>query len=67
MGVQAHQEWSDSWLPKLRADMRAAKAEVALIVSQALPKGMDFSISSTAYGWLNRNVRFPLRSVFDRG
>jgi hypothetical protein len=41
MGVQAHQEWSDSWLPKLRADMRAAKAEVALIVSQALPKGME--------------------------
>jgi hypothetical protein len=33
--------WSDSWLPKLRADMRAAKAEVALIVSQTLPKGME--------------------------
>jgi len=33
--------WSDSWLPKLRADMRAAKAEVALIVSQTLPKEME--------------------------
>ena len=33
--------WSDTWLPKLRADQRAAKAEFALIVSQVLPKGVD--------------------------
>ena len=30
--------WSDGWLTKLREDQRAAKAEVAVIVSQALPK-----------------------------
>jgi hypothetical protein len=30
--------WSDAWLTKLREDQRAAKAEVAVIVSQALPK-----------------------------
>jgi hypothetical protein len=30
--------WSDGWLIKLREDQRAAKAEVAVIVSQALPK-----------------------------
>lgn len=33
--------WSDTWLPKLRDDQRAAKAEVALIVSQALPRGIE--------------------------
>jgi hypothetical protein len=33
--------WSDSWLAKLREDQRAAKADVALIVSQALPKGLQ--------------------------
>lgn len=33
--------WSDGWLAKLRGDQRAAKADVALIVSQALPKGID--------------------------
>ena len=32
--------WSDAWLPKLRQDQRAAKAEIAVIVSQALPKGV---------------------------
>jgi len=33
--------WSDSWLPKLRDDQRTAKADIALIVSQVLPKGVD--------------------------
>jgi hypothetical protein len=32
--------WSDGWLAKLRQDQRAAKADVAVIVSQALPKGV---------------------------
>jgi hypothetical protein len=30
--------WSDAWLTKLREDQRTAKAEIAVIVSQALPK-----------------------------
>ena len=30
--------WSDGWLSKLRDDQRSAKADVALIVSQVLPK-----------------------------
>ena len=33
--------WSDGWLTKLRDDQRTAKAEVAVIVSQALPKGIE--------------------------
>ena len=37
--------WSDSWLGKLRNDQRAAKADLAVLVSRALPKeviGFDF-------------------------
>ncbi len=33
--------WSDGWLTKLREDQRAAKAEVAILVSQVLPKGIE--------------------------
>lgn len=33
--------WSDGWLTKLRGDQRAAKAELAVLVTQALPKGCD--------------------------
>lgn len=33
--------WSDGWLAKLRDDQRSAKAELAVIVSQVLPKGVE--------------------------
>lgn len=33
--------WSDGWLAKIREDQRQAKAEVAIIVSTALPAGID--------------------------
>lgn len=33
--------WSDGWLPKLREDQRAAKAEIAVVVSQVLPKDIE--------------------------
>lgn len=32
--------WSDGWLVKLREDQRRAKADIAIIVSQALPVGV---------------------------
>jgi len=33
--------WSDGWLPKLREDQRTAKAEIAVIISQVLPKEIE--------------------------
>jgi hypothetical protein len=33
--------WSDGWLAKLREDQRAAKAEIAVLVTQVLPKGVE--------------------------
>ncbi len=33
--------WSDGWLTKLRDDQRTAKAEIAVIVSQILPRGVE--------------------------
>jgi len=33
--------WSDGWLPKLREDLRSANAEIAVIVSQRLPRGIE--------------------------
>jgi hypothetical protein len=33
--------WSDTWLTKLREDQRTAKAEIAVIISQVLPKGVE--------------------------
>ena len=33
--------WSDGWLNKLREDQRTAKAEIAVLVTQVLPKGVE--------------------------
>lgn len=33
--------WADGWLAKLRNDQRAANAEIAVIVSTILPKGVE--------------------------
>jgi len=33
--------WSDGWPAKLREDQRAAKAEIAVIATQVLPKGVE--------------------------
>ena len=33
--------WSDGWLVKLREDQRAAKADIAVLVTQVLPKGVE--------------------------
>jgi hypothetical protein len=39
--IKRTKNWSDGWLAKLRDDQRAAKAEIALLVSHAIPKGVD--------------------------
>lgn len=42
--------WSDAWLPKLRLDQRAAKADIAVIVSTALPKDVvNFDLLEGVY------------------
>jgi len=42
--------WSDAWLPKLRQDQRAAKADIAVIVSTALPKNVaNFDLLEGVY------------------
>ena len=34
------QNWSDGWVVKLKEDMRNAKAEIGMIVTEVLPKGV---------------------------
>jgi hypothetical protein len=39
--LKNHKHWSDGWIEKLRADQQAEKADVAIIVTSALPDGVD--------------------------
>lgn len=36
-----HKHWSEGWIDKLRADQQAEKADVAIIVTSALPNGVE--------------------------
>jgi hypothetical protein len=49
--------WNDGWLAKLREDQRAARADVALIVSQALPKGLGPRTASASHSTGPRSGR----------
>lgn len=55
--------WVESWLPKLREDQRAAKAEVAIIISKTLPKGIEaFELRDDV--WVcNPRYAIPIASV----
>jgi hypothetical protein len=44
--------WSDGWLQKLKDDQRALKADVAVIVSEALPKDCN-SFSQVSGVWVS--------------
>ena len=39
--IKRTKRWSDGWLSKLRDDQRSAKAEIAILVSQTLPKDVE--------------------------
>jgi hypothetical protein len=39
--IKRTRNWSDAWLVKLREDQRTAKAEISVLVSNVLPKGID--------------------------
>lgn len=40
--IKRTRAWSDAWLPKLRADQRSVNADLAIIVTETLPKGIDY-------------------------
>jgi hypothetical protein len=53
--------WSVGWLPKLRNDQRAAKAEIAVLVSHTMPKDID-SFGHIDGVWITQ-PRFALQLV----
>ena len=55
--------WSDSWLAKLREDQRNARAEIAVIVSQTLPAGIE-TFEQVGGIWITHpRAAFPVAMV----
>ncbi len=55
--------WSDAWLTKLRGDQRAAKAEIAIIVSETLPKDVSTFQSIDGVLVVARSCVLPIAMV----
>jgi hypothetical protein len=39
--IKRTKNWTDGWIPKLKEDVRSAKAAAAIIVTEAMPKQLD--------------------------
>ena len=59
--------WSDGWLPKLRDDQRRAKAEVCVLVSQVLPKGVDIFDLSDGVWITSPRAAIPVAMMLRQG
>lgn len=55
--------WSDGWLAKLREDQRASKAEVAVVVSQTLPKSVETFDQIDGVWVVHPRLALPLASA----
>jgi len=61
VGTEADKNWADGWLGKLREDQQNAKADMALIISQTLPKNVE-SFDLIDRVWVARDAQFPCPS-----
>ena len=55
--------WNDAWLPKLRKDQRAAKAEISVIISHALPRGVETFEAIDGVWVTHPRVALPVAAV----
>ena len=44
--------WTDGWIPKLKTDLRSAKANIPVIISEALPKTLDRDMGQVDGVWV---------------
>ena len=59
--------WSDGWLPKIRKDQRDNNADVAVIVSTALPRSVDGFDSIDSVWVTGRRLSVALAKALRRG
>ncbi len=61
--LKATKTWNERWLAKLRDDQRAAQADVALLVSNVLPKGCETFGSLDGVWVTHRRFAMPLAAT----
>ena len=50
--IKRTKNWTDGWIPKLKEDLRSEKANVPIIVTEAMPKQIDEDIGMLQGVWV---------------
>lgn len=50
--IKRTKNWTDGWIPKLKDDVRSAKASVAIIVTEAMPKQLTEDMGQLQGVWI---------------
>ena len=50
--IKRTKNWTDGWIPKLKTDLRSAKANVPVIISEILPKTVDGDMGQVDGVWV---------------
>jgi len=54
--IKRTKNWTDGWVPKLKDDLRAAKADVAIIITEVMPKTIAEDMGQLdVYGYVNQS------------
>ncbi|RYX78983.1 DUF2130 domain-containing protein [bacterium] len=50
--IKRTKNWTDGWIPKLKTDLRSAKANIPVIISEILPKQLDTDMGQVDGVWV---------------
>lgn len=50
--IKRTKNWTDGWIPKLKTDMRAAKANIPVIISEIMPKQIEDDMGQLDGVWV---------------
>jgi hypothetical protein len=50
--IKRTKNWTDSWIPKLKQDLRNAKADVPIIISEVVPKQIEEAMGQLDGVWI---------------
>jgi hypothetical protein len=50
--IKRTKNWTDGWIPKLKSDLRSAKANVPVIVTEAMPKQIEHDMGQLDGVWI---------------
>ena len=50
--IKRTKNWTDSWIPKLKADLRSAKANIPVIITETMPKQIEDDMGQLDGVWV---------------